>query len=365
MFGCIRGETVPDSLSFDVTGSPARILFGRGARARCPDVLRDLGIARALVLSTEGQKQAADAFACTLGKSCLGVLAGAVMHTPVSATEAALEIVRESRVDGLVAFGGGSTVGLSKALAWRTDLPQVVLPTTYSGSEVTNILGQTENGAKATLKSPKVIPEAVIYDPELTLGLPVGISVTSGLNALAHAVEGLYARDRNPVSAMMAAEGTRALVEALPRIAASPTDIAARERAMVGSWLCGMVLGQVGMALHHKLCHVLGGLFDLPHAETHSVVLPHVTAFNARAVPGLLAPLAQALGADAPGAGLWTFARALGAPMALRDLGMPESGIARAAEVATANPYWNPVPVERDATLALIRAAWAGERPDG
>ena len=354
-----------DSVSFDVTGSPARILFGRGARARCPEVLRDLGITRALVLSTEGQKDAADAFACTLGKSCLGVLAGAVMHTPVAATEAALEIVREGRVDGLVAYGGGSTVGLSKAVAWRTDLPQVALPTTYSGSEVTNILGQTENGTKTTLKSPRVIPEAVIYDPELTLALPPRISVTSGLNALAHAVEGLYARDRNPVSALLAAEGTRALIEALPRIAAAPADIAARERAMVGSWLCGTVLGQVGMALHHKLCHVLGGLFDLPHAETHSVVLPHATAFNASAVPGLLAPVAQALGAGAPGAGLWAFARGLGAPTALRDLGMPEEGIARAAEAATANPYWNPVPIERDAIAALIRAAWAGDCPAG
>ncbi len=352
-----------DGVSFDVTGSPARIVFGRGARASTTGILRDLGIARALVLSTEAQKQAADAFACTLGKSCLGVFAGAVMHTPVTATEAALEIVRDQRVDGLVAFGGGSTIGLSKAIAWRTDLPQVALPTTYAGSEVTNILGQTADGRKTTLKSPKVIPEAVIYDPELTLSLPVGMSVTSGINAMAHAVEGLYARDRNPVSALMAAEGCRAMIDALPRILQSPSDVAARERAFVGSWLCGTVLGQVGMALHHKLCHLLGGLFDLPHADTHTVVLPHATAFNARAVPDLLKPIAEALGADLPGAALWDFARTLGAPIALRDLGMPEDGIDRAADEATADPYWNPAPLDRDAIATLIRAAWAGERP--
>lgn len=353
-----------DSVSFDVTGSPARIVFGRGARSETPKILRDLGITRALVLSTEAQKDVADTFACSLGKSCLGVFAGAVMHTPVSATEAALDIVRDQRVDGLVAFGGGSTIGLSKALALRTDLPQVAVPTTYAGSEVTNILGQTADGVKTTLKSPKVIPEAVVYDPELTLTLSSSMSVTSGINAMAHAVEGLYARDRNPISAMMSTEGCRALIESLPRIVASPTDIDARERAFVGSWLCGTVLGQVGMALHHKLCHTLGGLFDLPHAETHTIVLPHATAFNARAVPELLAPLAAALGASAPGQGLWDFAKELGAPLALRELGMPEDGIARAADAAVAQPYWNPAPVERDTIAALIRAAWAGEKPD-
>lgn len=353
------------AVSFDVTGSPARIVFGRGASASVPAILRDLGVGRALVLSTAAQKEAADAFACTLGKSCLGVFAGAVMHTPVAATEAALEVVGEQRVDSLVAFGGGSTIGLSKAIALRTDLPQIAVPTTYAGSEVTNILGQTENGRKTTLKSPKVIPEVVVYDPELTVTLPPAMSVTSGINALAHAVEGLYARDRNPLSAMMAAEGARALVEALPAIVAAPGDIAARERALVGSWLCGTVLGQVGMALHHKLCHTLGGLFDLPHAETHTVILPHATAFNGRAVPDQLAPLTAALGAEAPGQGLWDLAARLGAPRTLRELGMPEDGIAAAAEAAVANPYWNPRPVERDAIAALIRAAYSGERPDG
>ena len=350
-------------LDFDVSGSPARIVFGRGARARTPEILAEIGATRALVLSTEAQKEAADEFACSLGKSCLGVFAGAVMHTPVEATEAAMEIVRDQRVDCVVAFGGGSTVGLSKAIAWRTDLPQVALPTTYAGSEVTNILGQTENGAKTTLKSPKVIPEVVIYDAELTLTLPVAMSVTSGLNALAHAVEALYARDRNPLSNLAAAEGARAIVEALPRIAENPADIDARERAFCGSWLCGTVLGQVGMALHHKLCHTLGGLFDLPHAETHTIVLPYATAYNAAAVPELLAPLSAALGGGDPGEALWSLAGKLGAPRSLESIGMPADGIAKAAEEAAANPYWNPRPVERAPIEALIRAAFKGERP--
>lgn len=351
------------ALSFDFTGSPARIVFERGARARTADILAEMGLGRALVLSTEAQKVAADDFACSLGKSCLGVYSGARMHTPVEATAAALDIVRDQRVDCAIAFGGGSTIGLSKAIAWQTDLPQIALPTTYAGSEVTNILGQTENGVKTTLKSPKVIPEVVIYDAELTLSLPVGMSVTSGMNALAHAVEGLYAKDRNPLSDMAAAEGARALVEALPKIVADPSDIDARERAFCGSWLCGTVLGQVGMALHHKLCHTLGGLFDLPHAETHTIVLPYATAYNAAAVPELLAPLSAALGGGHPGVALWEMAGQLGATRSLESIGMPEDGIAKAVEQAVANPYWNPRPVERAPIEALLRAAFKGEKP--
>ena len=352
------------ALSFDFTGSPARIVFERGGRHRTPEILADLGTTRALVLSTEAQKEAADEFACSLGKSCLGVFSGARMHTPVEATRTALDVVRDQRVDCTIAFGGGSTIGLSKAIAWQTDLPQIAVPTTYAGSEVTNILGQTENGVKTTLKSPKVIPEVVIYDAELTVSLPVLMSVTSGMNALAHAVEALYARDRNPLSDMAAAEGTRALIEALPKILEAPGDLDARERALTGSWLCGMVLGQVGMALHHKLCHTLGGLFDLPHAETHTVVLPYATAYNAAAVPELLAPLSKALGGGAPGSALWDLAGQLGAPRSLADLGMTEDGIARAAEQAVANPYWNPRPIERGPIEALIRSAFKGERPE-
>lgn len=351
------------ALSFDFTGSPARIVFERGGRARASEILRDMRISRSLVLSTDAQKDAADAFACSLGKSCLGVYSGAVMHTPVAETEAAMEIVRDQKVDGLIAFGGGSTIGLSKAIAYRTGLPQIAIPTTYAGSEVTNILGQTEDGKKTTLKSPRVIPDVVIYDADLTVTLPVAMSVTSGINAMAHAVEALYARDRNPLSDMAAAEGLRALTDALPKIVLQPNDIDARERAFCGSWLCGTVLGQVGMALHHKLCHTLGGLFDLPHAETHTVILPYATAYNAAAVPELLKPLADALG-SAAGPALWDFSSHLGAPRSLAELGMPEDGIARAAEEAVANPYWNPRPIERGPIEAMIRAAWHGHRPE-
>lgn len=264
--------------------------------------------------------------------------------------------------DCVVSLGGGSTIGLGKAIAYRNGATQIVVATTYAGSEVTPILGQTENGLKTTVRDASVLPEVVIYDPQLTLSLPVALSVTSGLNAIAHAVEGLYAKDRNPVTSLMAVEGIRALRDALPKIVGSPNDIAARSGALYGSWLCGTVLGAVGMSLHHKLCHTLGGSFDLPHAETHAILIPHTAAYNDKSAGDALRPAAALFGGYI-GAGLYDFAKALGAPLALKDLGLPESALDRAADLAVKNPYWNPRPVERDGVRALLQEAWRGSRP--
>ena len=274
-----------------------------------------------------------------------------------------MAVVARERVDGLVAVGGGSTIGLAKAIALRTGLPQVAIPTTYAGSEMTDILGETEGGAKTTRRSEAVRPEAVIYDVELTRSLPPGLSATSGLNAIAHAAEALYARDGNPVIALMAEEGVRALAAALPAIVADPGDMAARGDALYGAWLCGLCLGSASMALHHKLAHVLGGSFDLPHAETHAVLLPHAVAYNAPAAPVAMARLAHALGGRNPALALFDLAGRLGAPRALRDIGMPEDGLDRAVEAAVANPYWNPRPLEAGALRALLADAWAGRPP--
>jgi len=298
-----------------------------------------------------------------LGKGAAGLFAGAAMHTPVAVTEQAMAVVRDLAADGVVAVGGGSAIGLGKAIALRTDLPQIVLPTTYAGSEMTPILGETRDGAKTTQSSPGILPELVIYDVELTLGLPTALSATSGINAIAHAVEALYARERNPVISLLAIEGVRALAGALPAIVADPFDISARSAAQYGAWLCGTCLGSVGMALHHKLCHTLGGSFDLPHAETHTVVLPHALAFNAPAAPDAVAGLCRALDTDDPARVLYDLAGRLGAPRALRDLGMPQDGIDAAADRAMASPYWNPRPLDHAAIHDLIAAAWEGAAP--
>ncbi|MEM9011137.1 MAG: maleylacetate reductase [Pseudomonadota bacterium] len=348
---------------FTYQAAPMRVVFGRGTLAAVGEEMARLGRSRALVLSTPPQQASAEDLAGSLGDKAAGVFAEATMHTPTDVTARALEVLEGSGADVLIALGGGSTIGLGKALATRTGLDQIVIPTTYAGSEMTSILGETEGGRKTTRRDPSILPETVIYDVELTLTLPPAMSATSGLNAIAHAVEALYAQDRNPITSLMAAEAIRALGTALPRIVAAPSDIAAREQALYGAWLCGAALNAVGMALHHKLCHTLGGTFDLPHAETHAVVLPHATAFNAGAVPELLAPITDALGGATPGRALHALAKEVGAPIALRDLGMPEDGIDRAAEIATENPYWNPRAVDREAIRALIAAAWAGDTP--
>ncbi|PAU74773.1 maleylacetate reductase [Halomonas salipaludis] len=347
---------------FLYTANPARVLFGPGSLARIADEVRLLGCRRALVLSTPSRREDALRLNAQLGELGGGVFSGAVMHTPVHVTEQAMAAFEDAAADGIVALGGGSTIGLSKAIAYRNGVPQVVVATTYAGSEVTPILGQTENGVKTTVKGAAILPEVVIYDAELTLGLPVATSVTSGLNAMAHAVEGLYAKDRNPLTGLMAMEGLRSLKQALPAIVERPQDLQARSDALYGAWLCGSVLGSVGMALHHKLCHTLGGRFDLPHAETHAILLPHTAAYNAQAAAEVLAPAASLFGGEL-GGGLYDFAGSLGAPLALAALGLRESELDEAADLAAMNPYWNPRPIERDAIRELLQRAWRGGRP--
>jgi alcohol dehydrogenase class IV len=340
-----------------------RIVFGAGTLARVGDELDLLGVTRALVLATPGHAAAPGALANRLGQRAAGVFAGAVMHTPVAVTEEALGAVAATRADAVVALGGGSTIGLGKAIALRTDLPQLVIPTTYAGSEATAVLGETAGGRKTTRRSPKILPEVVLYDVDLTLTLPVGVSVTSGMNAIAHAIEARYAENRNPLISLLALDGIGAVVGALPRIRTDPNDRQARSAALYGAWACGTCLGAVGMALHHKLCHVLGGSFGLPHAATHAVVLPHAVAYNESTAPDALRPVADLLGAPSAAAGLYALAQRLGAPLSLRELGMPEAGLDRAVDEAVANPYWNPRPLDRDRLRQLLGDAYAGRPP--
>lgn len=350
--------------AFEFTALPGRIVFGRGTLGSIANEVARLGCSRAFVLSDAHHAQGAAAeIMQLLGDGAVGLSTDAAMHTPVDVTERVLQRLLATAPDCLVALGGGSTTGLSKALALRTDLPQIVIPTTYAGSEATPILGQTEQGRKTTLRSPKVLPRVIVYDVELTLGMPARLSVVSGMNAMAHAVEALYAEDANPITSVLAEQGIAALARALPLIAAEPQHVEARSDALFGAWACGNCLGTVGMALHHKLCHALGGSFDLPHAETHTVILPHAAAFNESAAPKAMARVARALGADAAGAGLFDLAASLGAPTSLKEIGMSESDLDEAADIATSAPYWNPRPVERDAIRALLDDAYHGRRP--
>lgn len=348
---------------FRYEGLPARVLFGQGVISQLAEVIGEVGGTRALLLSTVQQAEQAQALAAHASDLIVGHFAEATMHTPVEVTERALALLIESDADCVVAIGGGSTIGLGKALALRTDVPQVAVATTYAGSEMTPILGETAGARKTTQRTLKVLPEAVIYDVDLTLDLPLGMSATSGLNAIAHAVEGLYARDSNPVIRLLAEDAVGTFASALPRIIAAPRDPDARADALRSAWLCGMVLATTSMSLHHKLCHTLGGAFNLPHAETHSVILPHALAYNAPAVPDAMTALRRAFNGEDPVTALIRLARCIGAPTALRDIGMPADGIDLAADEAMRNPYWNPRPVERDGVRALIARAYAGDPP--
>lgn len=340
-----------------------RVIFGANTRTTIAAELRKLHLTKALVLATPQQCDDALEIAEQLGSLAVGVFCKAAMHTPVGVTEAVLAHVTETQADCVVAVGGGSTTGLGKAIAYRTDLPQIVIPTTYAGSECTPILGQTENGVKTTLSDPKVLPEVIIYDSELVKTLPVPMTVTSALNAMAHAAEALYATDRTAETTALAIDGLKAFVDGLPKVLDNPADLQAREATQRGAWACGTVLGQVGMALHHKLCHTLGGSFNLPHAETHAIMLPHAIAYNARAASEELQPVCDLLGGDNAGTALHSFARAMNAPMALRDLGLSEEDLDRAADLATTKPYPNPQPVTRSDIRALLQVAWAGDTP--
>lgn len=363
--------------SFVYTAQAARVVFGPGSLAHLEREIALLGAKRALVLATPEQQGQAQRVAERLGPRAAGIFARAIMHVPIETAREARALATRLGADCAVAIGGGSTTGLGKAIALESGLPILAIPTTYAGSEMTPIYGITEDGVKRTGRDPRVLPRTVIYDPDLTLSLPVASSVTSGLNAIAHAAEGLYAQEANPVMSLLAQEGISALAAALPAIRLDPNDRDARGRALYGAWLCGTVLGNVGMALHHKLCHALGGSFDLPHAEVHAIVLPHAIAFNAPVVPEAIARLAEALGRGVlPGeskpkpsgaaAALFDLARDNGAPVALKDIGMKAHDLDRAADLAVAQPYWNPRPIgaaQRDEIRALLQRAFDGQRP--
>jgi maleylacetate reductase len=340
-----------------------RVVFGAGTRQRLGEEAQLAGVTRAMIVSTAGQTARANELAELLGERCLLRFPHARMHTTVPVTEDATALAAQHGIDGIVAVGGGSAIGLAKAIALRTDAIQIVLPTTYSGSEMTDIVGQTAGGVKQTTRDPKVLPEVIVYDVELTSTLPARVSVASGANAMAHAIEGLYAENSNPLIALIAEEGLRALASALPRLSHTLDDLPARAEALYGAWLCGTVLGATSMALHHKLCHVLGGTFDLPHAETHAVLLPHTIAYNASAASAAMSRAARALDADDVPARLFDLVRNGGAPISLRALGLSGDALERAIDLALLHPYWNPRPLERDGIRALLEDAWHGRHP--
>ncbi|KAL4963308.1 uncharacterized protein BDV14DRAFT_190989 [Aspergillus stella-maris] len=345
--------------AFEYNANPGRVIFGSGTLSKLPDELSRLEKKAPLILSTPQQTSHAERVSSVLeGKvPVAGIFTEATMHTPTHITDKAVDYAKEKGADVVVSIGGGSTIGLGKAISIRTGLYHVCIPTTYAGSEMTPILGETADGLKKTRSDPKILPGTVIYDVELTMSLPTGMSATSGVNAIAHAVEALYARNTNPVINLMAVEGTRALASSLPEIVQNPSSESARSLALYGAWLCGTCLGSVGMSIHHKLCHTLGGSFNLPHAETHTCVLPHAISYNAPKIPEAMKKLAEVLPGSEGDAirGLNVLLEKLGVKRGVKEFGMKESDIDKAADIAVGNPYWNPREIQREPIRELIR----------
>lgn len=349
---------------------PMRVQFGAGTFAQLPDEVRDLGRERVLVISTPGRAALARTAAEMLSRYAAGIHPEAVMHVPASAAGHARAVARDLRADALVAIGGGSAIGLAKAVALTSGLPVIAVPTTYSGSEMTPVWGLTDGGIKRTGRDRRVLPASVLYDPELTVSLPAGTSGVSGLNALAHAAEALYAPDASPVTSLMAEEGVRALRAALPRVTERPDDLDARTGALYGAWLCGSCLGATTMSLHHRICHALGGSLGLPHAPAHAVVLPYVLAYNlagpAPAAGRAVAALRRALNADDPVAALIALNRQVGAPGSLGELGMQAGDAGPVAEqvaLPSTATGANPRPFTAEPVRALLLAAQRGADP--
>jgi maleylacetate reductase len=382
---------VDDQFVYDAL--PGRVVFGDGvaSTALAAEVDR-FGAGRLLVVCSDRDRQLADRLTAPFATAVVGSFSQVREHVPVEIAQAARQAARQAAADGVLVIGGGSAVGTAKAIALTDGLPVLAVPTTYAGSELTPVWGLTEAGRKTTGVDRAVLPRVVLYDPQLTLTLPVGLSVASGLNAMAHSVEAFWAPGRNPVTALAAQESIRELARGLPGVVADPLDPVARSGTLYGAYLAGAAFAVAGAGLHHKICHVLGGSFDLPHARTHAVVLPHVLAFNAPAAPEAAARISAALGADRtdrtdqtsrasrasqtsrtsqtgqvrsvdpdPCRALRRLGRSLGAPGSLRELGLAEDALDRATDLVLPGvPADNPRPVDRDQLRALLGAAWAG-----
>jgi alcohol dehydrogenase class IV len=350
-----------DPLRFAHETLPQRVRFAAGeATDAVAEEVRRLDASRVMAIASD----AARAEQVLAGVTVAVLHTEVVMHVPLEVAVRARVVARDHAADVVVCVGGGSTTGLAKAVALTTGLPIIAVPTTYAGSEATDVWGLTEDGRKTTGVARRVLPEAVVYDASLMLGLPVATSVASGLNAVAHCVDSMWAPRSDPIDRALALEGIRAVAAGLPRVVTDPWELEGREQTLYGAYLSAVAFASAGSGLHHKICHVLGGMFNLPHAETHAVVLPYVLALNGPAVPQLDARMGAAFGAESALAGLQRLREETDAPRSLRDLGLAEAEIPRAVgPIVEAVPPSNPVPVTAEAIESLLRAAYDGDDP--
>lgn len=341
-----------------------RVVFGPGSFGKVGEELERLGLRRALFIASPRWRRAVAELGAALGDRFGGHFDRVVAHTPAPLVAEIAQLARDRGVDVAVAIGGGGAVGLAKTTALEVDGVRVVaVPTTYSGSEQTPLVGITRDGVKRVVRDGRVLPRTVIYDPALLADVPAAVAGPSGMNALAHCVEALYAREPDPFVELMAEEGARALYRGLPRVTRAPGDVEAAADALWGAWLAGAAIGAAGVALHHATCHVLGGTFGLGHGEANSAILPHAVAYNCEAAPDAMARLSRALGVADPAAALYDLAVAMGAPTSLKQLGFREADLDRCAQLVVAHTKYNPRPLDVASVRGMLDAAWRGDRP--
>ncbi|MDQ4069431.1 MAG: maleylacetate reductase [Actinomycetota bacterium] len=347
---------------FTHEGLAIRVVFGAESRYGLGAELDALGLSQVVLVASASSRAAADELVAVLEHRVTWRVDGVRQHVPAELVDQTEADASRVGADGVVTIGGGSATGLGKAVA-RSGLPLVAVPTTYAGSEMTPVWGTTRGGSKQVGRDRRVLPRTVVYDPELTFTLPPDTSAASGMNAVAHCVEALWSPGASPLSGPLAIDAARSMCEALPNVVADPANAGARGRALVAACQAGMALATAGAGLHHRLCHVLGGRYDLPHAHTHAALLPHVVAFN-EPVLGPLAPrIAVAVGAGRGSTGLYDLCVRLGLPPALSELGMPGPAVDQVAAEVAAYPPPNPRPVDEAGLRSLLGAAWAGDCP--
>lgn len=352
--------------AFTWTALPSRVVFAAGALGRVPDEVDRLGKRRALLVG--GGTSTRDAFLRVrdaLGDRVAGVVGGSTQHVPADLADASVATAREVDADVIVTIGGGSATGLGKVLAFTCELPLVAVPTTYSGSEMTAIWGHTTEGRKHTAFDIRVLPRAVVYDPELCAGMPARLAGASGMNALAHCLEALWSAGANPITASLAVDGGRRLVEGLPRVVDDPADVESHGNNLIGACLAGVALAQAGIAVHHRTAHVLGGGWKLPHAETHAALLPHSTALVAERAPDALVHAARIMGDPDPAGAVFALLDRLRLPTALSALGMPEDGLDEAARRVMEGSRDDPLVPDEQAIRQMLDDAFFGRNPRG
>jgi maleylacetate reductase len=342
---------------------PGRVVFGNGAFDRVPDELERIGATRVLLIADRSGLTWADRLAGALGAGLVSRIDDVRVHVPIERAEAARDLARESGADAIVTIGGGSATGLGKAVALEQPLPILAVPTTYAGSEMTPVWGITEGARKQVGRDPRVQPRTVVYDPVLTLTLPASVAGPSGMNALAHCAEALYAAGASPIASLMAESGIRALSTGLPRVVTAPDDLDARGDVLAGAYLAAAAFASAGSGIHHKICHVLGGAYDLPHAEMHTVILPHALALVSPSEPEAMARMGSAMGDSDVPAAVFDLAVALGAPTSLREIGLPLDRLDEAAGLIVDAIPGAPKPVDVPAIRALLADAFEGRRP--